>query len=198
MENTDGFSLNVARGGDGSVVAQLAGELDLSCAAAARERIFDAIEPGGTLVLDLRSLEFMDSSGLGVLIASLAKAREAGGRLIVANPSNRVYRLIETSRLGDLFAITRPAEYTGKGDEVARGHHPRLPRDRAALEELRTLLLGYENLLRWGDLTPQQVTVALRGEALADATSDLALAGRVREMLVRLGADPPRPPPSED
>lgn len=52
------------------------------------------------------------------------------------------------------------------------------------------LLAGYENLLRWGDLTDVQVTFALRGEQLADETTDLELAAEVRTAIELLGGAP--------
>lgn len=187
--------LTASRGDDGSTVVAITGELDVEASADVREQLFELIAPGRTLVLDLGGLDFLDSSGLGVLVLALTKARAADGGLVVANSSPRVYRLMETSRLIDLFAMA--GEPAAPAPPAERGSKLNPVREPAALEELRTLLAGFENLLRWGDLRPEQVTLALVGVDLADETTDLALAARVRRALGLLGAQPPPPPMDE-
>lgn len=177
---------------DGSVVAGLVGELDAETAAAVRDQLFALIEPGRLLVLDLSGLEFLDSSGLSVLVLALTRARAVAGQLVVRNPTARVRRLIETSRLVGLFGLSDDGA-NGKAD----GPVLRPVRDPEALAELRSLLVGFENLLRWGDLRPEQVTLALDGMDPADETSDLVLAARVRDALALLG-DAPAVAPDED
>jgi anti-sigma B factor antagonist len=68
VANADAATVSFARRDDGTAVAALAGELDQSCAAPIKEQLLAAIEPGATLVVDLAALEFMDSSGLAVLV----------------------------------------------------------------------------------------------------------------------------------
>jgi anti-sigma B factor antagonist len=175
---------------DGSVVVTLVGELDAESAPAVFEDLRALVTPSGTLKLDLAGLEFLDSTGLGVLIRTLNEVRASGGRFLVVNPSPRVLRLIATSHLLDLF---------GLGDTVPSPPDSplRAVRDAATLEEVRALLVGFENLLRWGDLRAEQVTLALAGAELAEDTTDLALAARVREALRSMGAAP-GPSPVDD
>lgn len=193
--NGDRVSLQLGSREDGAVVAVLTGELDASCATVTKERLSECLEAGKTLVIDLAGLSFMDSAGLGMLIGMLARARDTQAEVVVANPSRQVHKLIETSGLTGLFALASPtAAPVIQPDDSAVGPTDVLQAD--DWDELRTLLSGYENLLRWGDLTSEQVTVALRGDDLADEVSDLALAGRVRAMLALLGED--RPSATED
>ncbi|MEY2581875.1 MAG: anti-sigma factor antagonist [Ilumatobacteraceae bacterium] len=56
--------------------------------------------PQGNATLDVADVSFMDSSGLRVLIDAATRAREAGGDLIIANPTPGIARLIEISGLG--------------------------------------------------------------------------------------------------
>jgi anti-anti-sigma factor len=56
--------------------------------------------PEGNATLDVADVSFMDSSGLRVLIDAATRAREAGGDLIIANPTPGIARLIEISGLG--------------------------------------------------------------------------------------------------
>jgi anti-sigma B factor antagonist len=194
MERGGTFSVSVERDVDAFVVAHLSGELDQSSADQAKEHLVQALEPERILVADLADLEFMDSSGLAVFVIVLRRAREIGGDVIIRNPNPRVLKLFAVSSLGSLFSLDDAAGASRSSGTT----HLRVPRDRIVREELLSLLLGFENLLRWGDLTPQQVTLALRGEALADGTTDLELAQRVRDVLDRLGAAPPAPPSPDE
>lgn len=56
--------------------------------------------------LNLKAVEYLDSSGIGELISSLtAVNREEGGQLRLLNPTERVLRLIEISKLNNIFEI---------------------------------------------------------------------------------------------
>ncbi|GAA1971285.1 hypothetical protein GCM10009817_09060 [Terrabacter lapilli] len=67
---------------DGVTTARLAGEIDTYTVAELR-RSFDAIEvgPGGAVVVDLREVTFLDSSGIGALIGLHQRVESARGRL---------------------------------------------------------------------------------------------------------------------
>jgi anti-anti-sigma factor len=76
----------------------------------------DAIEPhlaaGQTVVLDLSGVRFADSTLLRVLTHSLGKAENAGGALLVRNPSDGVRQLLSLGELDDLVH----AEVTRQND----------------------------------------------------------------------------------
>lgn len=62
------------------------GRLALTTAPQLRDAVTDLVEAGRTrLVVDLGSLEFVDSSGLGALVGGLRTTRAAGGDLRLAN-----------------------------------------------------------------------------------------------------------------
>ena len=56
------------------------------------------------LVLDLRRLLFIDSSGVGALVSALTTARKAGGDIKLANVPQQVQSVLEVARLDKLFA----------------------------------------------------------------------------------------------
>jgi anti-anti-sigma factor len=178
-------------------VARLRGELDASTSPDTKEQLLAALAPGRTLVVDLAGVGFLDSSGLAVLVATLRRARETGARLVLQDPQPRVHRVIESAHLVELFDVSGGPADVDEAAEQAGRRASRHTLTASEVEELQTLLLGYENLLRWGDLTPEQVTVALQGHEVADATDDLELAGRVRAVLLRLGVSPPAPSPTD-
>ncbi|MUL42370.1 STAS domain-containing protein [Streptomonospora sp. PA3] len=86
---------------DDGLVLVLAGEIDMVTEdqfhRAAREAV-DA-RPEGRLVLDLGRLEFIDSSGLRVLIQAHKAAKAAGGSLAIAAASERIARILRVTAI---------------------------------------------------------------------------------------------------
>ena len=99
---------------DGTVaVIAPTGELDLSGAAVLEDELDRlAAEPElGTVVLDLRGLEFMDSSGLRLVVLADMRAREAGRRFALVKGAETVHRVLEITRMSDrLDFVTDPKE----------------------------------------------------------------------------------------
>lgn len=92
---------------DGATVRlALTGELDIAGAARV-ERELERIEqkPPATIVLDLRQLAFMDSTGLRVIVAADGRAREQARRLVIVRGSATVQRIIEMTRLDERLEI---------------------------------------------------------------------------------------------
>jgi anti-anti-sigma factor len=96
------LELETTRSGQVAVVAPT-GELDLSGAAvlqAELDRLAEERELGG-VVLDLRGLEFMDSSGLRLVVLADMQAREAGRRFALVRGDETVHRVFEITRMND-------------------------------------------------------------------------------------------------
>src|SRR4030095_4885787 len=68
-------------------------------------------------VLNLASVDYIDSSGLGQLITIWSSVRNKGGHMTVLNPTKRVQRLFEITRLNKVFEIL---ENENEAVEVAR------------------------------------------------------------------------------
>jgi anti-anti-sigma factor len=82
---------------DGSATIRLAGELDISTAADV-ERLLTELESGSParIVIDLRALQFMDSTGLRLLVTADLRLRRDGRELVLVpgpEPVHRVFRL---------------------------------------------------------------------------------------------------------
>lgn len=56
-------------------------------------------------VIDLQHLQHINSSGLGVLITLLTKARKAGGEVTLSNPSDYIKNLLLITKLNTIFQI---------------------------------------------------------------------------------------------
>jgi anti-anti-sigma factor len=108
------LSFETSVDGDAAVV-EIRGELDLAGSAALEQelaRLEDA--QGGTIVLDLRGVEFMDSSGLRVIAVSVQRARSLGRRLALVPGTEQVMRVFDITRMRErLDFVDDPREVTG-------------------------------------------------------------------------------------
>jgi len=57
------------------------------------------------VVLDLAGVEFMNSSGLGMLIGGASMLKNAGGKLKLANASEKIVALIKITKLTPVFEL---------------------------------------------------------------------------------------------
>jgi anti-anti-sigma factor len=57
------------------VIAAVTGEIDVSNVAQLRERLYELADNGGTLIVDLNRVEFIDSAGLGALVCAQPQPR---------------------------------------------------------------------------------------------------------------------------
>lgn len=78
----------------------LSGTLDLSTEAQARAAVEPLVAPGAVLTLDLSGLEFMDSSGLNLIAASLQEIGEEGHLTLLVH-ERIVGRILGVSGLAD-------------------------------------------------------------------------------------------------
>jgi anti-sigma B factor antagonist len=91
---------------DDVAVARLTGRLDFASAAEARGRFVEAIEGGHRhLIVGLGAVEFVDSAGLGSLIGGMRTARQAGGDLQIAEPTEQVKMLMSLTSLDQVLKI---------------------------------------------------------------------------------------------
>ena len=101
---------------EGTVAVIVAtGELDLSGAAILEtelERVTEDPELGA-VVLDLSQLEFMDSSGLRLIVLADMRSREAGRRFALVKGPETVHRVFEITRMSErLDFVDRPEDVT--------------------------------------------------------------------------------------
>lgn len=76
------------------------GRLDMMSAPALREQLRTEVARGHIrLVLDLAGIDHIDSAGLSALIAGLKAARQAGGSLVIAQPSKPVRAMLKLTNL---------------------------------------------------------------------------------------------------
>jgi anti-anti-sigma factor len=89
-------------------VIQFNGILDSTRTQELRDRIHQGIDQGAkTILVDLKEVSFMDSSGLGALVTALKAVRAAGGKLCVCSVNEQVRILFELTSMDRVFEIFR-------------------------------------------------------------------------------------------
>jgi len=86
-------------GGWGAAWVQVAGELDLAASPQFRETLGDAERAARLVVLDLRELSFIASSGVHVILDIAGEARRKGGRLLIVRGPPQVDRILELTEV---------------------------------------------------------------------------------------------------
>jgi len=91
---------------DGRTVVAVAGEIDVYTAPQLREQLDRQIDAGTRdLVVDLSSVTFMDSTGLGVLVGRLKQIRLNEGSMRLVCNQDRVLKVFVITGLDKVFAI---------------------------------------------------------------------------------------------
>lgn len=94
------------------LTAALSGELDYHQAERSRSQIDAAFEKSACrhILLDMKNVSFMDSSGIGMIIGRYKKAETRGGQLILASMSDAVMKLFEVSGLAKIVSRVENVE----------------------------------------------------------------------------------------
>jgi anti-sigma B factor antagonist len=90
---------------------EVEGRLDLRAASEVRMQAAAAIAAsGGSLVMDLSAVEFIDSSGLGVLAGLHREAARGGGRLAIVPPAGTARQIFALTRTEGFFTLVPSVE----------------------------------------------------------------------------------------
>jgi len=99
------LDLSASRDGDVCVV-HVAGEVDVYTSPSLKAALADAMSDGCPVVIaDLSKVPFIDSSGLGVLVGALRRAREAGGELHLVSADDAVVKILRITGLDKVFRL---------------------------------------------------------------------------------------------
>lgn len=92
----------------GCPVLALVGVIDIATAPILRDRLLELYEQGEReVVLELGGVSFIDSSGLGVLVAGLKRFGEAGGELRLRSPTHQLGKMLDMTGLSKVVVIER-------------------------------------------------------------------------------------------
>ncbi len=96
---------------DGRAVVAVGGEIDVYTAPKLRDCITELVGAGTyDIVIDLEAVEFLDSTGLGVLVGGLKKVRAHDGSLDLVCTQERLLKIFRITGLAKVFMIHRSPE----------------------------------------------------------------------------------------
>jgi anti-sigma B factor antagonist len=94
----------------GHTVVAVAGEIDVYTAPRLRDRITELVSDGQYhLVIDMEKVDFLDSTGLGVLVGGLKKVRTHDGSMELICSQDRLLKIFRITGLAKVFTI-HPSE----------------------------------------------------------------------------------------
>jgi anti-anti-sigma factor len=109
MPLPEAFSVRTVRHGDATVVIPH-GELDLATAPALELALDGALADALRVVLDLRELDFIDSSGLRTLLSARKRAEGTGAEFSLVAGDRGLERTLEIAGVRQIFAWTPASE----------------------------------------------------------------------------------------
>jgi anti-sigma B factor antagonist len=114
------LTLNVYSDTPGSTVVAVGGEIDVYSAPKLRERLITLVDSGSyNLIVDMEAVEFLDSTGLGVLVGGLKRVRAHDGWIDLVCTQGRILRIFRITGLSKVFSI-----YDSVADAVAAHGEP--------------------------------------------------------------------------
>lgn len=117
METTNSLNLKVTprRVDESTQALDLDGEVDVYTAPILRQEIMDQVDAGVRhLLVNLEKVDYLDSTGLGILIGGVKRLKESGGSLKLVGPTARITRIFEITGLNKIFDV-----YATEADALA-------------------------------------------------------------------------------
>ena len=98
------LTVSVTRG-DGSATVSLEGELDLATADLVEEALRGVEEQATSVVIDLRELEFIDSTGLSVMLEAAGRSQQNSHSLHIRRGSGQVEKVFALTGLHERLSF---------------------------------------------------------------------------------------------
>lgn len=100
------LGLDVTEYDNGTTVLAVRGEVDVYTAPRLREKLVELVSAGHhAIVVDLEAVDFLDSTGLGVLVGGLKRLRSHDGDLSLVCTQQRILKVFEITGLTKVFTI---------------------------------------------------------------------------------------------
>ena len=100
------FHLELITAGGDCAVLRMDGEIDAYAAPQIRERVLDLARNGTVhIIADLRGVGFLDSAGLGALVAARNELRGRAGSLMLVAGTGRIAQVLRITGLTGAFAL---------------------------------------------------------------------------------------------
>ena len=96
---------------DGKTIVAVGGEIDVYTAPKLRDKITELVSDGiYDIIVDMEAVEFLDSTGLGVLVGGLKKVRAHDGSLHLVCTQDRLLKIFRITGLAKVFVIHDSAD----------------------------------------------------------------------------------------
>ncbi len=100
------FKVSVAVADSGATV-RIRGELDCHTAPQLEAALLRLVEGGAPqVIVDMRSVHFVDSTGLSVLVGGMKRLRDRGGSMVVRSPTQATRKLFEITGLNTVLDVS--------------------------------------------------------------------------------------------
>jgi len=94
----------------GITIVDVSGDIDMGTSPALRKTLLEALKKTSRLVVNLREVRYVDSSGIASLVEVLKEARNKEKRLILFGLNNAVQEVLQLTRLSKIFEIRETEE----------------------------------------------------------------------------------------
>lgn len=96
---------------DKTIVMILDGDIDIYTSSDLKDMLIDQIDLGiKNIIVDLELVSYIDSSGIGVFISTLAALKKLGGAMCIIRPSESVKKVFELTKLTSFFKLCKDEE----------------------------------------------------------------------------------------
>jgi anti-sigma B factor antagonist len=147
-----------------------------------QQHVNDLLNQDPYIILHLGAVDFIDSSGVGLLVLFLSSTQQAGGKLTLCDVSPRIHEVLKITRLSTIFE-----SYASEADAIAASYR-RAPATSESFRQANILCVeeSADVLAYVRELLRQAGYDAIMTSNLADA---LTLLTAIRPKLVVIGAD---------
>ena len=119
------LTLDVYSEPTGFTVIAVSGEIDVYTAPKLREKLISLVEAGSyQLIVDMEDVEFLDSTGLGVLVGGLKRVRAHDGWIDLVCTQGRILRIFRITGLNKVFSIYNTVPEAIAAHEAPPGSDP--------------------------------------------------------------------------
>lgn len=91
---------------DGVCIVELSGEIDIYTSRSLKDKLYNLADTyKGDLKIDCRALNYIDSTGLGILVGTLKKTNQYGKNVYILNLKDSIKKLFVITGLDKVFII---------------------------------------------------------------------------------------------
>jgi anti-sigma B factor antagonist len=99
------LDLETGKKGDVAIIS-LRGEIDVYTAPRLRQALIDLVEGGSKdIVVDMDKVDFLDSTGLGVLVGGLKRVKSNDGEMKLVVTQDRIMKIFDITGLAKVFPM---------------------------------------------------------------------------------------------